>query len=123
MTAARFTLVIGGQTMHGVAFASEAALDAYIASHSHLTFAPDPPSTPPAIAVPLRPQGRPSYAAMIAAAVKAIAPALDGLDGLSARARCVQRHLALTDPAQQMPARRTIEAYLAAKPSTRKRTS
>ncbi len=103
-----------------VAFESEAArelaLGSVIAQEITRPMPPDQGDEP-------RPRGRPSKAAVIAAAVSALGEELGDAPSLADRGRRVLRYLkdSMTDP-EDIPRRSTVESYLAAHPVARKST-
>jgi hypothetical protein len=77
----------------------------------------DPASYDPGAAAETRVRGRPSFGAVIADAVRTLGDELDRHPTLAARARAIQRAIAvLVDDPGAVPSSRTVEAYLAAHP-------
>lgn len=102
----RFKLELAGQTVYGLAFATEAELDRFCADRGLDLARPVPVED-------ARPRGRPSFHAAISAAVAALHVELAGCDNAAARARLVQRHIARTAPdAASVPSTHTIAIYL-----------
>lgn len=111
MTRHRFTVQIAGQTLYGLAFGSEAELEDFIAGRGgRVQMSADPP--PCDLSDEPQARGRPSYDAMLRAAVKSIGKKLNRSGSLSARARLVLTQLAKSHGAQELPAMRTVTAYL-----------
>ena len=120
MPAHRFTLMIAGETMYGIACSSEAELDAFLASKASLTTSPPTPAIPtPAIEEPRSP-GRPSHDQRIAAAVQILGRQLRGLSSTE-RARKVLRQIAETcEESSDIPGRSTVLRFLASQNSSHK---
>jgi hypothetical protein len=115
VSAHRFKLELAGQTVYGLAFATEAELDQFCAARGPEVAAPaDPPTHEP------HRRGRPSFAVMLEAAAKTLRRKLSRCDSLSARARLVLRHLAQTLDAEDLPAASTVRAFLAERPIAKK---
>ena len=111
----RFRFAIDGLEWHGVALPTERELDLYLAGRGLALPGPLPTSLAPVPdGSPVRPVGRPGYAALIAAALAALDPtAFDGVPNTRSRARIVLRQVACMVPPDQLPALRTIEKILA----------
>jgi hypothetical protein len=109
----RFRVDFAGESLYGIAFASEAELEEFIARRGGLvhTSATVPAAELQAIEEP-QARGRPSYDAMLQAAVKAIGRQLRACSSLSERARLVLKHLAEIHGAQELPAQSTVRAFL-----------
>lgn len=124
MTALRFKFEIGGETLHGLAFGSEAELDAFLACRDHVELSSharaqiSPPDDPEP-----RPPGRPSFDDVLSEAVKLLGDALDPRTSLSARARRLLRHLAETHTAEEIPSMSKARAFLAERPVARNSAS
>jgi hypothetical protein len=112
MPAHRFKLELDGQTVYGLAFASEAELKQFCNARGL-----EPTAQPAAPVDPLgdeqRPRGRPSYSAMLEAGVQALEPEIGSGDNLSARARVLLRYLAQSYAAEELPSTSTVRAFLA----------
>jgi|HubBroStandDraft_1064217.scaffolds.fasta_scaffold325843_2 hypothetical protein len=111
--AQRFQLQINGEVYVGLAFKSEADLDAFLFERC-----PVAEPTIPALAAqteaaePCR-LGRPSHAALIAAAVRGLGTRLDWRQSRAARARLVAKYIAgMRIENSGIPALRTIEDHL-----------
>lgn len=118
MPAYRFKLELAGQVFHGVMdigrglirwFPTEAELDRFCAAQG-LEVATAAPADSPA--EQLR-RGRPSFDAVIAAAVSTLKAELAGCgDNVSACARLVLRYLAKSVAAEDMPSTGKVRAFL-----------
>jgi hypothetical protein len=94
-----FRLEIAGQVISGTV-----ELDSELRSSGGSKLTPHPPP---------RPAGRPSFDAMIAAAVTALEDELAACDGHSARTRLVLRHLAEIHAPEDLPKTSTVRAFFA----------
>lgn len=118
MPAYPFTVIICGLTKYGMAFDTAAELDSFMAGRQSL------PTSAPAPAAQIEPsdepraRGRPSFDAILSAAVSALD--LRDCKNLSDRARRVLKHLAQqTRDAEDIPSMSKVRAFLAADPVAR----
>ncbi len=117
MRAIRLKLELAGETVYGIAFPSEAELEAFCAARG-LYLGQPPIERGPSDGPPRR--GRPCFDAMLEQAVAEIEEELAACDDATARARVVRRHLAQTHLADEIPKIRTVTAYLAEHPIGKK---
>jgi hypothetical protein len=115
VAAHRFRLELAGQMVYGVAFATEAELEEFLGSRGIALVQAQTPAAP--IEAGHEPQrGRPSFGAVIAAAVAELDADIAGCDSLSARARLVLQHLAKSHAAEELPSTRCVTRYLSEQP-------
>ena len=116
MSGRPFELVLDGEVSYCVAFETErerrAVLSGDLAPLAHVILAPQSVKESAA-----RARGRPSFDPILAAALESLQ--LNSKHSLAERARAVQKHLAVSSPASQIPSRRTVENFLAAAPARR----
>lgn len=112
MSAHRFRLEVAGQVVVGLAFTSEDELEDFLLGRGGL--GESVAQAPPARSEPDEPRGRgrPSHAAVIAAAVAALGAKLGGRQSLAQRTNFVLEQLAETREASEIPGRSTVERYL-----------
>jgi hypothetical protein len=114
-----FAFMYGGEILHGIAFGTEAERDAVLLELlGERPLAPSP-RTQGAADVDRKP-GRPSFDSLIDRVVAELGPCLDRRKPIAEQAARVLHHLAqrCSDP-DLLPARRTVEIFLAARRSTR----
>lgn len=112
MSARRFRLEIGGEVMIGLAFCSDAELDAFLAGRGlGVDLAPRPSERMLADTDPGA-RGRPSYDDVIDAAVRAVAPSINGKASKTAIARSIRAHIAREGSAD-IPSERTVMRRIA----------
>jgi hypothetical protein len=112
MPARRYRTEINGGVRVVLEFDSDADLDEFLGSRGIVLIQAQTPATPIEAGHEPR-RGRPSFGAVIAAAVTALEAQLAGSDSLSERARLVLRHLAQSHAAEDLPTVSTVRAFLA----------
>jgi hypothetical protein len=109
----RLTLTIAGETVHGIAFSSEAELEQFLGGRclQVQTSAPTP-AAQVEVSDETRAPGRPSFNEAISQAAKALT--LDPSDSWASRANQVLRHLSKTrSPTDELPSQRCVINFLA----------
>jgi hypothetical protein len=107
----RFRLEIAGQEVHGLAFDSEASLEAFLGDRG-IGLAVNTSTGRRHIPEEPRAAGRPSFDIMIAAAVTDLQVKSADRGDRSALALRILRHLAKTHSAEELPGTRAVTNYL-----------